>query len=664
MAISSLVTGNAFQRPAITFSNKQTDYKLEKVSFLLNSKSSMADLGTAMSNLNSQLKKMQNISKDIIRSINSVLSTITKIDKDMTNRFRRLNKEISDSRTEFTKSLAFITPTLTGGAGATISAAALGPAAAAGAGNPANKPSTGNSKWDAFMAFVEVTAPILFKRIGPKLLLMAGLATTGPFGWAVDALVFISSISDVIELYNLWCQFTNQQPQQAAIDAAQATQNKQQTPEGSPQQTTPPPPATAPTAGAPQTAPAGAGAGRGSVVEKPGERAAASAATSAPESPSLRDPTNPATQGRGGGHTPAAPTDMSIGGETGAFGAARQSAAAPQPVRRPNEAPTPPMPQRRPAEATVQPSAPAAPVDPHTKSRSMFQAAQDAERNGDSGATALFFAADKQRQQELAGVKQAAAQPGAPVETKKAAVKSLQDPTNPKTFGRGGGHMTGEAMFGRGGGHMTGETMFGRGGGHMTGESSLGRGGGDHKSPLLDPIQGPMQSMADKQTAAIAGGMYDKDVADTYGENVDAQRRQLESTAMNDARQQSGESLVRIGPPVPDKTGETTTGRAVTPRNISMTIKGPEANAEEPSSLGAPTPTPPKPPSSPKITPEFEPGYGGKAGKILQYNLDQYNATQTSKGGEGNNVAGQNFKLTATNPWIQEFIDKQAISYQ
>ena len=42
--------------------------------------------------------------------------------------------------------------------------------------------------------------------------------------------------------------------------------------------------------------------------------------------------------------------------------------------------------------------------DVHNKSRSMFQAAQDAERRGENS-TALFFAADRQRQAELSGVK-------------------------------------------------------------------------------------------------------------------------------------------------------------------------------------------------------------------------------------------------------------------
>jgi hypothetical protein len=36
----------------------------------------------------------------------------------------------------------------------------------------------------------------------------------------------------------------------------------------------------------------------------------------------------------------------------------------------------------------------------------------------------------------------------------------------------------------------------------------------------------------------------------------------------------------------------------------------------------------------------------------------------SSSGGEGNNVSGQNFPLTAINPHIQEFLQKQNMQYQ
>ena len=131
MAISKLVTGTPFERPAITFSTKSADSNLQKASSsLLTNKSSMGDLADSMSRLNIQLTQLQKVSNEIMNSIASVLKTIARVDHDMTGRFRTLNKELAASRTEFTRSLANITPSLTGGAGATISAAALGPAAA------------------------------------------------------------------------------------------------------------------------------------------------------------------------------------------------------------------------------------------------------------------------------------------------------------------------------------------------------------------------------------------------------------------------------------------------------------------------------------------------------------------------------------------------------
>ena len=166
MAISKLVTGNAFERPAITFSTKSADTNLQKTSSLLTSKSTMADLGDSMFKLNIQLEQMQKISNEIMKSISSVLKTVAKVDRDMTVRFRTLNKEMAASRTEFTRSLAYITPSLTGGAGAAISAAALGPAAAAGA----TEPKSGNPVWDAFMDFVKIRAAGLFAKIGARVL--------------------------------------------------------------------------------------------------------------------------------------------------------------------------------------------------------------------------------------------------------------------------------------------------------------------------------------------------------------------------------------------------------------------------------------------------------------------------------------------------------------
>ena len=462
MAISKLVTGNAFERPAITFSTKSADTNLQKTSSLLTSKSTMSDLGDSMFKLNIQLEQMQKISNEIVKSISSVLKTVAKVDRDMTVRFRTLNKEMATSRTEFTRSLAYITPSLTGGAGATISAAALGPAAAG-----ATEPKSGNPVWDAFMDFVKIRAAGLFAKIGARVLVsMAGLAVPG-IGWIVTAITIVSSIALVYELYELWCQFKNITPDPA--EEAQAQARKAQ--EGPTAPAAPP--------GSPQAATAAA-ASQMSMMEPQdktgspqGGAGPAAATTSAAPASSTReasaedlyktpgsDANDPSKAATSTPTAPAAPTDMSIGGETGAFGAARQSAAAPQPMRRPASA----------APTAVTGAPIMAPPDPHAMSKAMFQQQQDMERAGDPGATAMFFAADQQRQKELAGLKAVAAAPGAPVEAKKAAAKSIQDATNPATFGRGGGHTTGETTgaIGRGGGDHTDPRMLGRGAGNHT----------------------------------------------------------------------------------------------------------------------------------------------------------------------------------------------------
>jgi hypothetical protein len=48
---------------------------------------------------------------------------------------------------------------------------------------------------------------------------------------------------------------------------------------------------------------------------------------------------------------------------------------------------------------------------------------------------------------------------------------------------------------------------------------------------------------------------------------------------------------------------------------------------------------------------------------IVMNNSSTTNSS-SADGGEGNNVAGQNFPLSATNPHIQEFLAKQNVQYQ
>ena len=655
MAISKLVTGTPFERPAITFSTKTADSNLQKASSsLLTTKSSMGDLADSMLRLNIQLTQLQKVSNEIMKSISSVLKTIAKVDRDMTGRFRTLNKELAASRTEFTRSLAYITPSLTGGAGATISAAALGPAAAAN--DPTAIVPSGNSVWDGFMAFVKIRAAGLFLKIGARALAAAaGLAVPG-IGWIATAVTLLASAALAWELYELWCEYKKMQPDPAEKNAADALQNKQQA--------TPP-------VGAPQGA-------QLTDMSMSGETGAFAAAAG--------------SKAKGGAGAPqggtAPSTDMSISGETGSFDAARQSAAAPQPMRRPSEstptdmsiggetgtfgasaqAATAPQPMRRPADAvpTKAAGAPAmTPPDPHAKSKAMFQQQQEMERNGDSGATAMFFAADQQRQKELAGLKAVAAAPGAPVEAKKAAAKSLRDATNPATFGRGGGHTDMRpGMTGRGGGdHFDPAKMAGLGGGETGMNAADVRGAN---------MQNASNIMEKKYREDDMGATHAKGITATVDANA---ARDAENQKIKDIldRQAIDDSDMARAPGEKAKLAQMSEQKAkveagATPAAAGMRVGpkafgaaiggGPEGNAENPPPVpGAPAASAPAQGPPPAPEGDESAGYKGKLGKILQQNFNDYNVMNKSAGGDQN--VTPNLPLSADNPLLISKFRKQ-----
>jgi hypothetical protein len=349
------------------------------------------------------------------------------------------------------------------------------------------------------------------------------------------------------------------------------------------------------------------------------------------------------------------PTDMSIGGETGAFGMAAQ-ANAPQPMRRPTTAPV---------AATGAPAVAAPTIDPHAKSKAMFQAAQDAEKDGSSGATALFFAADAQRQKEIAGLKSVATAPGAPVEAKKAAAKSLQDATNPATFGRGGGHTTGETTgaIGRGGGDHTDPRMLGRGAGSHT-LPTEGLPGGDVGMSVADVRSANMMNasnMMEKryQTEDAMGTTHAKGITATVDANA-ARDAMLNMQAIDDKDRanavatkplEQNRAAIDSGAAKPKTSND---AMRATIRNM----QGPEANAENLTpapgapSASAPTQGPPPPPEGDESA-----GYKGKAGKILQQNMNDYNVVNKSAGGDA--TVTPNLPLSATNPFLNRIFGRQ-----
>jgi hypothetical protein len=66
-----------------------------------------------------------------------------------------------------------------------------------------------DTKWSRFLVFLEKKSPLLFKKIGKRLLLAgAGLAVPGP-GWIMTAISVLGSISLAWELYGWWKEFND-----------------------------------------------------------------------------------------------------------------------------------------------------------------------------------------------------------------------------------------------------------------------------------------------------------------------------------------------------------------------------------------------------------------------------------------------------------------------
>jgi len=193
--------------------------------------------------------------------------------------------------------------------------------------------------------------------------------------------------------------------------------------------------------------------------------------------------------------------------------------------------------------------------DRHAKSRAMFQAHQDAERRGDSGTSAMFFAADKQRQLELSmsppkikkTITVAAPKPKPkPVKAMPPRVPDILAPTVGNSLWAGKDPAAEQAQEG---------------------------------AAAATAFRAQVEKNAERDQALRTADMLDQDTRDTSGPKVAAERHQLETTRTNDIIQQAGETISQIGPPVPKPDG-TTTGRALTPRNAALAIQGPEASAE------------------------------------------------------------------------------------
>ena len=115
MAISNLVTPSQYyQKPSVAGmfgQSRMANDNLSKQSSSILNESFVVSVSNSIVKLNDQLSKLQENSKSLIKSIDVVVGSIRKLDRDMTQRFRKLNAEIKASQPDFSK-FAFRAPPL------------------------------------------------------------------------------------------------------------------------------------------------------------------------------------------------------------------------------------------------------------------------------------------------------------------------------------------------------------------------------------------------------------------------------------------------------------------------------------------------------------------------------------------------------------------------
>ena len=112
MAISNLVKSSGYvNKPSIAgmFGKSAANDNLVKDSGLF-SESFIVSASNSIMQLNDNLSKLQESSLSIIKSIDDIISKIRTLDKDMTQRFKKLNADITASRPEFGKFLVKAPP--------------------------------------------------------------------------------------------------------------------------------------------------------------------------------------------------------------------------------------------------------------------------------------------------------------------------------------------------------------------------------------------------------------------------------------------------------------------------------------------------------------------------------------------------------------------------
>jgi hypothetical protein len=336
-------------------------------------------------------------------------------------------------------------------------------------------------------------------------------------------------------------------------------------------------------------------------------------------------------------------------------------------------------------------------VDPHAKSKALFQEVLDIEKQG-GNSTAKYFEADKQRMAELAAIKDKPAS-GAPAPAKKAEPKKQKEMSamDKMRMGRGAGDHTAPMGLGDESAGYTGaagdilqaglDQQAALNAGPEPGYS--GKAGGVLQTNLND--MAVVEAEQQKERAAAAQKMQsidDADMARAPGEKAKL-AQMSEQKAMVEAGASPAVAGMRAGP-----------------KAIGAAIRGgPEASAEKdaaarmqaiddadmarapgdkeklavmseqqakidagatPAQAGVrnvkgagriigPKPADLEPPR--KLSEQ-------SGGEPIVQNNNQTQNSGTTSGGEGNNVSGQNLPMKATNDWLKDFIERQQIAYQ
>ena len=238
-------------------------------------------------------------------------------------------------------------------------------------------------------------------------------------------------------------------------------------------------------------------------------------------------------------------------------------------------------------------------TDPHVKSRAMFQAAQDAEARGENS-TALFWAADKQRQSELANLssqpktaasKQAATtKQAAKVETPSKAY-DMSDPNQSAYSGDTGTWQKTDVTTNPDAAAYSGDagTWTSRPG--AAAEAAQPAVGYDRPFPTTyQALQAErVRSNTELANDSIRVRMYDQDTEETYGANATAERNKIAEDQAKMAAISSGEQ---------------------TPVQVRGSMRQAAAGIQgTPADLGR---------QAIQKSQDTEPGYSGASGQVLQ----------------------------------------------